>query len=344
MAISIYAGVREHEGKSHPHRQYLRSEEANNLYARKKDLEVLGRSVALSVRSIPKTNDNGKGNGNGSQGPKGDKGDKGDQGDPGTTAPHTHPISEVVSLQSSLDGKAVSVHAHPISDVTNLQTSLDTKAASTHSHAISDVTNLQSSLDGKAASSHSHPIADVTNLQSSLDGKAASSHAHAQGDITGLVAALAGKSDTAHTHAGLPIMARIAADIAQSSNSTFSNLFTRAVLAGEIWSFEAIIYFTSAAATTGLVTQCDSPTSPTFGQCAMCAEENVTVGRYLPAAFNATMIATAAVITPAINTALVSGTLENGANVGNIVIKFRSEINGSAITVKRGSWCKFFKH
>ena len=47
-------------------------------------------------------------------------------------------------------------HTHPISDVTNLQTSLDGKAASSHVHAIADVTGLQTALDGTAASDHVH--------------------------------------------------------------------------------------------------------------------------------------------------------------------------------------------
>lgn len=44
---------------------------------------------------------------------------------------------------------AQAVHTHAISDVTNLQTSLDGKAALSHTHAISEVTNLQTSLDAK---------------------------------------------------------------------------------------------------------------------------------------------------------------------------------------------------
>ena len=47
---------------------------------------------------------------------------------------------------------AASSHTHAISDVTSLQTSLDGKASTSHTHAISDVTNLQSSLDAKADS------------------------------------------------------------------------------------------------------------------------------------------------------------------------------------------------
>jgi len=113
---------------------------------------------------------------------------------------HTHTISNVTNLQTTLNNKAntsdlssvalsnsyndlddvpstftPSSHSHAISDVTNLQTTLDGKASSTHTHTISDVTNLQTTLDGKASSSHSHSISDVTNLQSSLNAKANSS-------------------------------------------------------------------------------------------------------------------------------------------------------------------------
>lgn len=42
--------------------------------------------------------------------------------------------------------------------------------------------------------------------------------------------------------------------------------------------------------------------------------------------------------------AYLSGTIENGPNNGNIVLKFRSEVNNSLVTVKRGSWCRFYKH
>jgi hypothetical protein len=43
-------------------------------------------------------------------------------------------------------------HTHAISEVTNLQTTLDGKAATTHTHAIAEVTGLETALDGKQAS------------------------------------------------------------------------------------------------------------------------------------------------------------------------------------------------
>lgn len=53
-------------------------------------------------------------------------------------------------------GAASSVHTHAISDVTNLQTTLDGKASSSHTHSIANVTDLQTTLDGKASTGHQH--------------------------------------------------------------------------------------------------------------------------------------------------------------------------------------------
>jgi hypothetical protein len=124
---------------------------------------------------------------------------------------HVHPISEITSLQTSLDSKAASVHSHIISDTTGLQAALDLKASTTHTHTKSQITDFAHThddryytesetdtlLSGKSNTnhthtksqitdfahthvkaditdfSHQHPISDVTSLQSSLDGKQA---------------------------------------------------------------------------------------------------------------------------------------------------------------------------
>lgn len=117
-----------------------------------------------------------------------------------TPLAHTHPISDVINLQTNLDSKSNVGHGHIIGDITNLQTSLDNKAALSHTHVIADVTGLQTALDGKSAAGHGHSISDITNLQTSLDGKAATSHTHAISDTTGLQTALDGKAASTHTH------------------------------------------------------------------------------------------------------------------------------------------------
>jgi len=96
-------------------------------------------------------------------------------------AVHGHNITDITSLQATLDGKSATGHTHSIANVVGLTAELNSKlttsAASAtyalvaHAHTISDVTGLQSALNGKAATSHSHTIANVTGLQTSLDSK-----------------------------------------------------------------------------------------------------------------------------------------------------------------------------
>lgn len=76
------------------------------------------------------------------------------------------------SFALSYLGAAAASHSHGISDVTGLQTSLDSKATNGHVHAIADTTGLQAALDSKATNGHTHPdlanfvfvtVASVTN-------------------------------------------------------------------------------------------------------------------------------------------------------------------------------------
>jgi hypothetical protein len=82
--------------------------------------------------------------------------------------------------KASSDGTCASAgpgggpHTHPISDVTDLQTTLDGKAAVSHAHVKADVTDF----------AHVHPIGEVTSLQAALDGKSASDHTHPGGSAT----------------------------------------------------------------------------------------------------------------------------------------------------------------
>jgi len=40
----------------------------------------------------------------------------------------------------------------------------------------------------------------------------------------------------------------------------------------------------------------------------------------------------------------VSGTVENGSNGGNLLLRFRSEVAGNAVTLARGSWWQVLLH
>ena len=95
-----------------------------------------------------------------------------------TPTTHSHSISDVTSLQTTLDGKALSSHTHAIANITGLQTALDGKQAS-GSYVLTGDSRLS---DARTPTAHSHAISDVTNLQTSLDGKQASgSYAPASG-------------------------------------------------------------------------------------------------------------------------------------------------------------------
>ena len=64
-------------------------------------------------------------------------------------------------LTQAIDRKSNVGHSHAISDVADLQTSLNGKANSSHTHAINDVVNLQTSLDCKSNVGHSHEITNI---------------------------------------------------------------------------------------------------------------------------------------------------------------------------------------
>ena len=59
-------------------------------------------------------------------------------------------------------------HTHSISNVTNLQSTLDGKQPKGDYATSKDLTD---GLAGKANKAHTHAVADVTNLQTTLDGK-----------------------------------------------------------------------------------------------------------------------------------------------------------------------------
>jgi len=83
----------------------------------------------------------------------------------------TGTLSAQSDVYSAITAKADSSHTHAlgtilISDVTSLQATLDGKAAASHTQAISTITGLQTALDAKAASSHTHTESDITGTLS----------------------------------------------------------------------------------------------------------------------------------------------------------------------------------
>ena len=132
---------------------------------------------------------------------------------------HTHAISDITNLQSTLNGKAASSHNHSAANITS--GTLDAarlpasgvKAGTYRSvtvDAYGRVTagTAPTTLSGygitdAAAKSHTHAISDITNLQSTLNGKAASSHTHSYLPLSGgtLTGSVIIKKDTEASNA-----------------------------------------------------------------------------------------------------------------------------------------------
>lgn len=105
-------------------------------------------------------------------------------------ASHTHAISDVTNLQTTLDGKAASSHTHTIANVTGLQTALDNKLDDSQATAFG-----LSLLDDADAAAARTTLGLGTAATSASSAFAAASHTHTASAITDFntaVAALAG--------------------------------------------------------------------------------------------------------------------------------------------------------
>ena len=110
-----------------------------------------------------------------------------------TNFTHTHSISDITTLQTTLNGKANTSHTHTTSEITDFPVipdvsnyiqksstsglvkndgSIDTtsylSSLPSHTHTKSEITNF----------THTHSISDITTLQTTLNGKANTSHTH----------------------------------------------------------------------------------------------------------------------------------------------------------------------
>ena len=131
---------------------------------------------------------------------------------------HSHEISNINNLQTSLDlkanasdtatkaelkelsdtvsGKADSEHAHDQSEITGLKTNLEAINNSIAS-AQKDIADINTSLATKSDSNHIHKIEEITNLQESLNSKINADIAATKEELT---SGLAGKAESEHQH------------------------------------------------------------------------------------------------------------------------------------------------
>lgn len=77
----------------------------------------------------------------------------------------TNPVQNKV-VNSALSDKANSSHSHSISNITNLQSTLDSKSETGHTHddRYYTETEMNTKLNGKANSSHTHTASQISDL------------------------------------------------------------------------------------------------------------------------------------------------------------------------------------
>lgn len=134
----------------------------------------------------------------------------------------------------------------------------------------------------------------------------------------------------------------ITQDVANTGNNSLADItgLSFPVVAGTRYRFRFVIFYTAAATTTGsrwcingpAITLLNYRSDYTLTATSKTFNEGLT-GYNVPAASNATSIV-------ASNMAVIEGIITPSAN-GNVIARFASEVSGSAITAKAGSFATF---
>lgn len=140
----------------------------------------------------------------------------------------------------------------------------------------------------------------------------------------------------------LPGRTYLASDLSPSSSTTLADItgLGQAVVANGIYEVEIEVIFQTAAATTGINISVNGPASPdTVLLRRVCRTSSGQTTSFIEAYDGGT--ATSDV--PASGTSYIcnlKGTFINGANPGTFIPRFASEVGGSNVTPKKGSWMK----
>jgi len=114
------------------------------------------------------------------------------------------------------------------------------------------------------------------------------------------------------------------------------------VSANTRYDIECKLVYSANATTTGLGIGWTGPASPTLSSGRMTSGlTSATIGGTTSIGNDTGGVTTASVATSG-NSAIFEGFWSNGANAGNVQIRFKSEVAvASAIVIKSGSWCKY---
>lgn len=133
----------------------------------------------------------------------------------------------------------------------------------------------------------------------------------------------------------------VAADQSITSSTALANItaFVAAMEASRAYGFHAQVQFNLAGIVSGFKFGVATPASPTnaFYNIKVESSALAIVGIGLSAQV------AAALATTGLHMAEFSGVVENGVNAGNLSLQFSQNVSdGSAITIKRGSWMRFW--
>lgn len=139
-------------------------------------------------------------------------------------------------------------------------------------------------------------------------------------------------------------LGRLNAPLSTASASSWSTVFSLAIAPQQCLSFQAWLYFSAAAPSIGLVTTLAGPAGPAAVIHNLLTSESLTSVRNLTATAYDTPLRGTGSAGDSLLLAQVSGTVENGSNGGNLLLRFRSEVAGNAVTLARGSWWQVLLH
>lgn len=247
----------------------------------------------------------------------------------GGGGPHTHPTSEVTGLDSALAGKAPSTHTHAQADVTGLSTALSGKSDSSHTHAELPTPGQKNALSGTQGTPADTNRYVTTQDARLSDARPPTAHQHPASDITGLPS---GGAEF--------VRVKKSSDTPNSSNTTWVTdpHLTFSLTANTDYEFGFSIAFTSAALTTGLQLALTGPASPTLFAADIRVPISKTAEVQVKArAYDDPALGTAVDVINVPLLATITGLIRVGATAGSLAVRFRSEINASAVTLKQGS-------
>lgn len=113
------------------------------------------------------------------------------------------------------------------------------------------------------------------------------------------------------------------------------------ILASGVYVAEFHLFYTAAATTTGLVLSVNGPTTPTISYFATRVPTSATASAFGASdTYDAELTAADTPSTTAFHRCDLEAFIQNGTTAGTLALRFRTEVNASAVTIKKGSWAR----